>query len=75
MKFIKLAVVLIFLFVMMGCGTTAKKSEFFQHDTMYKNWDHLKFSWSGYKAPTAKDVENSKAQNWWGIEIPVDNVK
>ena len=72
MKLIKFAMVIIFLFVMMGCGGTG---DWRQHDTMYKNWDHLKFSWTGYTSPTMKDVEKSSSQNWWGEEIPAENVK
>lgn len=71
MKFIKFAMVIIFITVMMGCGT----GEWRQHDTMYKNWDHLKFSWAGYHAPTAEDVEKSSGEKWWGIGIPAENVK
>jgi hypothetical protein len=37
---------------------------------MYKNWDHMKFSWYGYRHPTAKDLKEAKAQGWWGIEVP-----
>jgi len=75
MKFFRLTVVLVLLFVMMGCGTAAKNSEFMQHDTMYKNWDHLKFSWTGWQSPTMDDVENSAGQSWWGKEIKAENVK
>jgi hypothetical protein len=37
---------------------------------MYKNWDHLKYSWTGYKNPTAETGEKSAGQGWWGIEVP-----
>jgi hypothetical protein len=50
-----------------GCGAAARESEFWQHDTMYKNWDHLKFSWYGYKKPTPKTGKESNQQGWWGI--------
>lgn len=53
-----------------GCGTAAKKSEFWEHDTMYKNWDHLIFSCWGYKNPTAETLKKSQGQGWWGIPIP-----
>jgi len=75
MKFIKFAMVIIFIFVMIGCGTAAKESDFFEHDTMYKNWGHLQFSWSGHNSPTIEDVEKSSGQKWWGKDIPVENVK
>ena len=75
MKWIKLAAVLILLFVMAGCGTAARDSEWCQHDTMYKNWDHLKFSWTGYTAPTSDDVKKSADQAWWGVGIPAESTK
>jgi len=75
MKWIKLACVLIVLLAMTGCTTAMKQSEWCQHDTMYKNWDHLKFSWTGYAAPSESDVQNSNGQNWWGIGVPVESAK
>lgn len=55
-----------------GCGTAAERSEFWKHDTMYKNWDHMKFSWSGYADPTEETLKKSQEQGWWGIPIPED---
>ena len=52
-----------------GCGTAAKESEFWKHDTMYKNWDHLKFSLYGYKHPKAETLKKTQEQGWWGIPI------
>jgi hypothetical protein len=48
-----------------GCS-----SEFIKHDTAFKDWDHVKFSWWGYKNPTAEDAKMSEEQGWWGAEIP-----
>jgi len=45
-------------------------SEFYAHDTLFKNWDHWKFSWWGYEQPTATDAKLSAEQGWWGKEIP-----
>jgi uncharacterized protein YceK len=53
-----------------GCGTLATESEFWQHDSVYKNWEHTWFSWTGYKTPTASDVASTRAQNWWGLSVP-----
>ena len=53
-----------------GCGSAATQSEFWKHDSMYKNWDHTKFSLSGYNSPTREDARKSMEQSWWGIEIP-----
>ena len=52
-----------------GCGTAEERAEFWKHDTMYKNWDHMKFSWSGYLNPTQKTGEESQDQGWWGKPI------
>ena len=53
-----------------GCGTMASKSEFWQHDTMYKNWDHTMYSIFGYRSPTKETGKQSQEQGWWGTEIP-----
>lgn len=75
MKFLKLAAIVVLLFAVAGCGTAAQRSDWHQHDTMYRNWDHLKFSWSGWQKPDLQDVENSDGQKWWGEEVKADNVK
>ncbi|MBW1981774.1 MAG: membrane lipoprotein lipid attachment site-containing protein [Deltaproteobacteria bacterium] len=36
----------------------------------FKNWDHIKFSWFGYRNPTAEDLKKSQEQGWWGQDIP-----
>jgi hypothetical protein len=46
------------------------QSEYMEHDTMYKNWDHMKFSWFGNKNPTPEDQRKSVEQGWWGYEVP-----
>lgn len=58
------------LLFLSGCGTAAKESEFWKHDTMYKDWSHFKYSISGYKNPTAETMKESKAEDWWGIPVP-----
>ena len=63
----KLGILVIMGLFLAGCGAAAKESGFWEHDTMYKNWDHLKYSWFGYKAPTPQAGQESKAQDWWGI--------
>ncbi len=64
-----LLLILMGLFIS-GCGAAAQKSEFWQHDTMYKNWDHFRFSVGGYKNPSVDTLEKSQKQGWWGEEIP-----
>jgi hypothetical protein len=66
----KLMAVLCLSVFLFGCGAAAQKSEFWQHDAMYKNNDHLWYSWFGYKKPTAQTGQDSVQQGWWGIEIP-----
>ena len=53
-----------------GCGTTAERSEFWQHDSMYRSWDHMKYSWSGYKKPDQQSLKKSQSEDWWGIPTP-----
>ena len=65
----KLLVVLLLGLFLAGCGGSLKESEFFEHDSHYKNFDHLLFSWFGYNAPSDEDAQNSTADDWWGIEI------
>ena len=65
----------IILLVIMGlflasCSGSLVQSEFMEHDTMYKNWDHMKFSWFGYRNPTPEDQKKSVEQGWWGIDVP-----
>ncbi|MBN1277009.1 MAG: hypothetical protein JXA35_05915 [Deltaproteobacteria bacterium] len=56
-------------FLMSGCGELARQSEFWEHDTAYRNFDHLGFSWCGYKKPTAETQIKSQEQQWWGIPV------
>ena len=46
------------------------ESEFWKHDSMYKNWDHTKYSLSGYQTPTDETGKKSQEQGWWGIPTP-----
>jgi hypothetical protein len=57
--------------VLAGCGAAARESGFYEHSTMYRNWDHLKFSICGYKQADQKDAQLSKEQDWWGITVMV----
>jgi len=66
----KLGLLLLLGLFLAGCGASASKSEFWQHSAMYKNWDHMRFSMTGYKNPTADTANASQTQEWWGEEIP-----
>jgi len=60
--------------LLIGCAA-AQRSEFYQHDSMYKNWDHLKYSWSGYKHQSTGSIEESNAQKWWGLPVEDGQVR
>jgi hypothetical protein len=64
------AVVMIVLFLA-GCGAAARESGFYEHNTMYRDWDHLKFSMFGYKNVEPKVAQESKDHDWWGKTIEV----
>ncbi|MEA3416316.1 MAG: hypothetical protein U9R02_09215 [Thermodesulfobacteriota bacterium] len=70
-------IVLIFILglFLSGCGTLAKESELWEHDTMYKNWDHLKFSIYGFEHPSIESLKKTDEQGWWGLEIPINATK
>jgi hypothetical protein len=60
-KLLLLVVLGLFLF---GCGAKM------QRGATWKNWDHMKYSWWGYKNPTVETGKMSEEQGWWGKEIP-----
>ena len=64
-KMKKLIVLLFIGLLLAGCS-----SEFYKHDSVFKDWDHVKFSWWGYKTPTAEAAKMSDDRGWWGEEIP-----
>ncbi len=45
-------------------------SEFAKHDKMYKNWDHMKYSWWGYRNPSEETMKQSIDEGWWGTDVP-----
>ena len=55
--------------VLAGCGAAAKESGFYEHNTMYRGWDHFIFSLYGYKKADPKKAQESTAQDWWGKTI------
>ncbi|MBA4421926.1 MAG: hypothetical protein C0390_02350 [Syntrophus sp. (in: bacteria)] len=65
----KLFAVILMLLFLSGCGAAARKSEFYEHDTMYRNGDHLLFSIYEYKKVDSKDVRQSETEKWWGIPV------
>ena len=65
-KFVLLLILIMFL---SGCLAAARESEFFDHPCMYKNLDHLKFSWSGYRHPSEDTYQKTVEQKWWGKPV------
>lgn len=53
-----------------SCGQTAARTEFWQHDTVYKNNAHMAFSWFGYRDVSQEELQKSQEQNWWGLDVP-----
>lgn len=67
----KMVILIIMVLFLASCGHSLMgRSEFLQHDSMYKNWDHMKFSLFGPDEATDQDVKKSIEQQWWGIEVP-----
>ena len=65
----KQAIIIIAIIILAGCASI-RDSEFLQHDTMYKNFDHMKFS-MGFTDPAAVH-EQSESEGWWGIPQKVE---
>ena len=65
----KLFIVTMMLLFLCGCGAAARESGFYEHNTMYRNGDHLLFSVYGYKKVDTKEVQESSTQQWWGIPV------
>ncbi len=63
-RFLVIAISCLFLF---ACGQAARQSGFYEHDTMYRDWSHLWFSWFGYRDVSPKEAEKSQEESWWGI--------
>ena len=61
----KLIVLLFIVFLLAACS-----DEWYAHDSIYKDWDHIKFSWWGHSNVTAEDAQMSQERGWWGEEIP-----
>jgi hypothetical protein len=64
----KLLCLVAFFAFLAGCAG-AEQSDFWKHDSMYKNFDHLKYSWSGYQDCTSQYTKESQKQDWWGETI------
>lgn len=61
--------------LLIGCSHAAKDSEYLEHKTLFKNWDHAKYSLWGYRNPTPEDLKKSQEQGWWGSEVPIEQAE
>ena len=65
----RLFLVLLGVLFLSGCGTAARESGFYQHNTMYRDGEHLKFSIYGYKHVSQKEAQFSNDRQWLGIPV------
>ena len=65
----RLFVVMMTALFLSGCGAAARESGYFEHNTLYKNWEHLRFSMCGFKGVDQKEAMQSKEQDWWGLTV------
>ena len=65
----KLFIVLLGIMFLSGCGAAARESGYYEHNTLYKSWEHLKFSIFGYTQVDKKEAQLSNEQNWWGETV------
>jgi len=61
--------VLLLAGIMLGGCASLKESEFYNHSSHYKNFDHAKYSWWGYKSPDCDYATQSDHEGWWGINV------
>ncbi|MFB3925084.1 MAG: hypothetical protein ACE14T_03440 [Syntrophales bacterium] len=65
-------VFLLGLFVLSCASAPVQQSDVLRHDSMYKNWSHLWFSWAGYKSENCNKAVQMKSEQegWWGETVP-----
>jgi hypothetical protein len=64
-----LIILVLAAFLLGGCSAA-----WYEHDTIYKNNDHMWYSIFGYKNTDHNDMNLSQFEDWWGEEIPYDGV-
>lgn len=64
----RIMLVLVAVSFLSGCAA-ADRSEFFQHDTMYKDGDHLLYSVFKYKKNSPEDARKAREEKWWGETV------
>ena len=63
-------IIVVALMLVVGCANI-QKSDFLNHDTMYRNWDHMAFSILG-SDDLVTTHEQSVSEDWWGIPQKVE---
>ena len=71
----KMLVVLVVIASAAGCGGSASQSGVWEHKTLYRDLDHLQFSWGGHKSVSTEEVRKSTEEGWWGKEVRVPVVE
>lgn len=71
----KLLVMLVVIACAAGCGAAAGESGVWEHETLYRDLDHLRFSWGGHKEVSREELEKSMEEGWWGKEVRVPVVQ
>ncbi len=56
--------------LLFGCASM-KESGWYEHDSHFASFEHLKFSAHGYKSPSSEDIAVCEAQVWWGIPVNI----
>ncbi|MEN6374780.1 MAG: hypothetical protein ABFD75_08385 [Smithella sp.] len=58
-------------FCLCGCASLSC-NEAMKHESIWKSWDHVYFSYSGYKNPTPDAIKKSAEEGWWGCPTEVE---
>ena len=61
-------IILLAALLLAGCASV-QQSEFWKHDSVYKNWSHLNFSLFTYDKCNLKNANLSQQEQWWGIPV------
>lgn len=69
----RVVVVLMAVLFLAGCGAAARESGYKEHNSLYRDWEHFKFSAWGYKHVDPKEVQMSKEREWWGKTVEGSN--
>jgi len=68
MRRLFLCLIVFMVLFLSGCAAI-KESEFYKHDTHYKTFNHMIYSWWGHENPTEETLKKSQEQGWWGMPV------